>query len=269
MKRFIIIFLILILTVTITACSNEKPASTLDKDTLVVGMELAYPPFELTDKEGNPSGISVDLAKALGEYLGKNIRIENMAYQGLIPSLKTGKIDLIISSMTITDERLESIDFSNPYCRAYLSVLANKNSDIESIDDLNKKGKKVAVKKGTTGHIYASENLKNAEIMVFDKQGICVLEVTQGKADAFIYDQMTIYKNWKMNENKTTAILKPFQEEFEHWGIGMRKENDKLRKSVNEFLKEYKNQGGFDKLANKYLKEQKETFEKLNIPFFF
>ena len=72
---------------------------------LIVGMELAYPPFEMRDAQGNPTGVSPDLAQALGEYLHEPVTIENMNFSGLIPALKTGKIDLIISSMTETPER--------------------------------------------------------------------------------------------------------------------------------------------------------------------
>src|SRR2546428_821754 len=76
---------------------------------LIAGMELAYAPFEMTDTTGNPDGVSVDLARALGEYLGRKVEIRNIPFDGLIPSLKTGKIDLIISSMTATPARAESI----------------------------------------------------------------------------------------------------------------------------------------------------------------
>ena len=99
-KRIIHLILVLVLAVLPVwlAVSCQKEA----EDTqLVVGMELAYPPFEMTDAANNPTGISVDFAKALGEELGRTVVIENMAWSGLIPALETGKIDLIISSMTI------------------------------------------------------------------------------------------------------------------------------------------------------------------------
>lgn len=240
-----------------------------EKKPLLVGMELQYPPFEMTDKEGNPSGISVDLAKALGEYLGREVEIVNIAWDGLIPSLKTGKIDLIISSMTITEERKKTIDFSIPYSKSYLSLLVNKNSPVEKFEDLNAEGRKLAVKKGTTGHVYAKEHLPKTELLVFDKENACVMEVVQGKADAFIYDQMTIYKNWKNNEETTKALLQPFQKDFEYWGVALQKGNDKLKAKVNEFIKQYKKDGGFDKLSYKYLEEQRKTFDEMGIPFFF
>ena len=81
---------------------------------MVVAMELAYPPFETKDDAGNPIGVSVDLAKAFGESIGREVVIENIAWDGLIPALQTGKVDMIISSMTITADRKEVVDFSDP-----------------------------------------------------------------------------------------------------------------------------------------------------------
>ena len=102
----------------------------------------------------------------------------------------------------------------------------SKNSTIQSIQDLDQPGKTVAVKKGTTGHTYAVDHIKRAQVLVLDKESACVLEVAQGKADAFIYDQMSTYQNWKRNENTTRPILKPFKEES--WAVGVRKGNTEL-----------------------------------------
>ena len=237
-----------------------------NRKTLIVGMELAYPPFEMTDTKGQPTGVSVDLAKALGAALGMQIRIENMAFDGLIPSLKTGKIDLIISSMTSTAERAQSIDFSDPYLQTGLCLLVRKDSPVQRISDLEREGMTVAVKKGTTGHSYAARQLKHARVLVLDKEAAAVLEVVQGKADAFIYDQMSTYSNWQRNLQTTRAILKPFQQES--WAIGIRKRNDPLKARINTFLKEYRAAGGFEKLGDTWLKEQKQQFKRLGYPFF-
>lgn len=272
MKNKLLLLITLFTAVLFTACDNKTENKQAKEDTqkevLKVGMELAYPPFEMSDKEGKPQGVSVDFARKLGEHLGREVVIENTAWAGLIPSLKTGKIDLIISSMTITEERKKSIDFSTPYAQSSLAILANKESGVTSIDELNVEGKKIAVKKGSTGHVYATKNLKNAEILVFDKENACVLEVVQGKADGFLYDQLTIYKNYVQHTDTTVALLKPFQKDFEYWGVALRK-NDPLKAKVDEFIKQAKADGTFDEFANKHLKEAKATFDELNIPFFF
>src|SRR5438552_16635591 len=163
------------------------------KEKLVVGMELAYPPFEMTDPQNRPTGVSADLAKALAKYLGKELEIQNLPFDGLIPALKTGKINLIISSMTATAERARSIDFSESYLRTGLCLLVGKNSPVQSMADLDQSGKIVAVKLGTTAQTYATARIKRAQVRILEKEDACVLEVVQGKADGFIYDQMSTF----------------------------------------------------------------------------
>lgn len=268
LKKVLMTLFIPIIMVLLSGCNEDSSKKQEEKKVLKVGMELAYPPFEMSDKDGTPSGVSVDFAKALGDYLGQKVVIENIAWDGLIPSLKTGKIDLIISSMTITEERKKSIDFSIPYARTSLAILANKNSEVKSIEDLDQEGKKIAVKKGSTGHVYAKDNLKNAEILVFDKEAACVLEVVQGKADGFLYDQLTIYRNYAQHKDTTVALLKPFQKDSEHWGVALR-QKDPIKEQVDEFIKKAKEDGTFDSFAKKHLTQAKKTFDELGVPFFF
>jgi polar amino acid transport system substrate-binding protein len=234
---------------------------------LIVGMELNYPPFEMVDTQGKPAGISVEMAEALGKFAGREVQIQNVPFDGLIPALKTGKIDLIISSMTETPERAQSIGFSQPYLRTGLCLLVNRHAVIGSIEQADVPGYSVAAKQGTTGQLYAQSHLKHAKLLVLDKEDACVLEVVQGKAQAFIYDQMSVFKHWQQHLDSTTAVLRPFQEE--DWAIGLRRGNDTLKEKVNAFLKSFRAEGGFERLGDKYLKEQKEAFQKAGIPFYF
>ncbi len=241
------------------ASAAEKP--------LVIGMELAYPPFEMRDEQGQPAGISVDLAQALATRLGRPLQIQNLPFDGLIPALKTNRIDLILSSMTATPERGQSIDFSDAYLKTGLCLLAGAKTDVQSIADADRPGRTLVVKKGTTGHLYAKTHFKNATLLVLDKETACVLEVVQGKADAFLYDQMSTFKNWQRNQDTTRAVLAPFQEEA--WALGIRKGNTELLAQVNAFLAEYRKEGGFERLGIKWLPEQRGEFKKLGLPFLF
>lgn len=264
MKKLTTLLLSLTLCSTVLmGCSQSS-----QKETLTVGMELAYPPFETKDEAGNPTGISADFMKDFGEYIGKDIRIENVSWDGLIPSLQTGKVDMVMSSMTITDERKETVDFSIPYANAMLAVLSNKDSNVESVDDLNKEGMTLAVKTGSTGYLYAKEHLTKANIVALPDESACVTEVTQGKADGFIYDQLTIYRNHMNNQETTKAIFIPFQE-ADQWGIAVKKGNTELKKQLDEFITQYQKDGGFDKLSDKYLSKEKEDFKKLGFTWFF
>jgi polar amino acid transport system substrate-binding protein len=259
--RSVLTFITLLALLFVTGCGSKPDG------TLIVGMELNYPPFEMVDTQGKPTGISVEMAQALGQFLGRDVRIENIPFDGLIPALKTGKIHLIISSMTKTQEREQSVDFSEPYLRTGLCALVNSNAAIDSIDQANQPNVTVAVKQGTTGQLYAKQHLTQAHLLALDKEDACVLEVLQGKAQAFIYDQMSVFKHWQQHQDSTRALLKPFQEE--QWAIGIRKGDDGLRTKVNGFLVDFRSKGGFEKLGDKYLKEQKEEFRKIGIPFYF
>jgi polar amino acid transport system substrate-binding protein len=248
--------------------STASDSDTADPNTLVVAMELAYPPFETKDADGNPSGVSVDIAKDFAAYIGKDIKIENTAWDGLIPSLTTGKADMVISSMTITDERKKTVDFSDPYANSLLAILANKNSGITKIEDLNAEGKKVAVKTGSTGETYAQKNLTKAEIISLADESACATEVAQGKADGFLYDQLTIYRHNQENPDTTTAIFIPFQDP-EKWGIAVKKGNTKLLDELNTFIAKYREEGGFDRVSDKYLSTEKTAFAQMGFKWFF
>jgi len=254
-------FLIVLASLVAAGCSPER------SQRLVVGMELGYPPFEMKNEQGQPAGVSVDLAKALAESLQRELVIENIAFDGLIPALKTGKIDLILSSLTRTEERAQSIDFSDPYLETGLCLLVHASSGIRSASDLNQPGRKVTVKKGTTGHTYAASQLAAAQVVLLDQESAAVLEVAQGKADAFIYDPFSVFQHWKRHPETTRAILQPFQ--VERWAIGIRKGNSDLTASVNQFLNGFRQSGGFERLGDRWFQEQKAEMKKLGLAFAF
>ena len=247
--------------------ANNPPPST-DGKTLRVAMELAYPPVETKDDAGNPEGLAVDFIRDFGAAYGYDVQIENTAWDGLIPSLQSDKADLVISSMTITDERKQSVDFSDAYAMAQLAILANADSGVASIDDLNQPGKKVAVKTGSTGDVYATKNLTNAEIVRLADESACVTEVVQGKADGFLYDQLTIYRNHQANPDTTEAVFIPFQD-AEEWGIAVKKGNTELLNQLNAFIAQSKTDGEFDRLTEKYLSEEKKAFDQYGFKWFF
>ncbi len=261
MKKLLKILLALTLSLALCQCGKRDP------NTIVIGMELTYPPFEMTDAEGNPDGISVRLSEALSKDLGRPIKIVDVGWDGIIAALRTGKIDLIISSMTKTAEREKSIAFSDPYVTNSICTLVGKDSPINNPEDLKKPGIRIAVKGETTGEAYVEEFLPEAVPIRLDQASDCALQVAQGKADAFIYDQISIYKAWKKFPDTTRAILTPIR--AESWAIGMRKGEDDLRDQVNAFLAKFRANKGFESLTDRYMSEEKKAFEAQGIPFIF
>ncbi|MFK5923428.1 MAG: transporter substrate-binding domain-containing protein [Verrucomicrobiota bacterium] len=265
MTRLLQALFILTFIVACSPSNDEQNSSQIPP--LVVGMELTYPPFEMRAANGQPDGISVRLAEDLAAQLKRPLKIIDTAWDGIIPSLQNGKIDLIISSMTRTEERAQVIDFSAPYVSNGLCMLVAKDSAYKSIDDLQESTAKVAVKLATTGHLYAQAELEGIELVVLDEASMCALAVVQGKADAFIYDQISIYRFSQQHPDKSTALLQPIRQE--EWAIGIKKGNDELRLQVNDFLKIYRSERKFNALAERYMKKEKQAFEKAGVPFIF
>lgn len=251
--------------VLVSLMSSCRKAEDSSSGVLRVGMDLTYPPFEMLDATGQPDGVGVRLAEALATYLGRSLKIVPMEFEGLIPALKSGHIDLIISSLTANDERRESIDFSEPYAFTGLAILAGNHTDVQSVEDLKKPGRIITAKSGTTGEAWSRKNLTEAKVVVFTDQAACVTDVAQGRADAFIYDQLSIYSYHMQNRDTTRGLLRPFVEES--WAIGVAKGRDTLRQQVNEFLVSFRSQDGFNQLGERYLKDEKKLLEEMGIPF--
>ena len=190
---------------------------------LRVGMELSTPPFEMADSSGKPDGVSVRLAEALAQKLGRPLQLEVIAFKGLETALKTGKIDVILSSMTDTPKRRESIAFTDAYCRIGLALLVPKDSPIT--------------------------------------------DAAEHKADAFIYDQLSILKLQASQPDTTRALLRPLQSEA--WAMALTQENTALREQINSFLREFRASGGFERLATQYLSEEKAALSAQGVPFIF
>lgn len=258
MRKIIILLLVLFLS----GCTNIQK-----EEKLIVGMELAYPPFETKNDSGEPIGVSVEIAKAFGEYLGIEVEIQNINWTGLIPALETNKVDMVISSMTITEKRKESVSFSEPYAKAYLAFLVNSSSSITNASELNANGKVIAVKTGSTGDFYVSTNYPEATVIRLDDESAAIAEVLNNRADAFIYDQLTIYRNVAANATNVSALHIENQE-AENWGAAFKLDNP-LRDQFNTFLEEFKANGGFEAITEKYLKEEKAQFDQYGFTFFF
>jgi len=251
----------------LSACGDGKGPGESGVKPFIVGMEMSYPPFEMRGPDNRPDGISVRMAEDLAASLGRPLELRDVEWNGIIPALQSGKIDAIISSMTRTPEREATIAFSDGYVTNGLCMLVTKDSALQSVADLEPGVHKVAVKLATTGHQWARAEMAELQLITLDDAAACALEVVQGKADAFVYDQISIYQFWKRFEDKTRPILTPIREET--WAIGLRKEDSELLGQVNAFLKSYRAAGKFDELAGRYMAEQKAAFDAMGVPFIF
>lgn len=252
-------YLALSLLLTLCACSRSNK--------LIIGTDATYPPFEYVDEKGQVSGVDIEVGREIGKALGREVEFRNVNFDGLITALRTGSIDLVISSMTATPERRKSIDFSEPYVKTGLSILAAKNSTIQSAADLKTPGRKIVVRLGTTGESWARENLKEAKIIALDADVSCVMEVVNASVDAWIYDQLSIMNYHAKYAGKTRPLLAPLREEV--WAVGLKQGNDELKTQVNEVLARMRSDGSFAKLAERYMAKEKAMMTAQGLPFVF
>ena len=231
--------------------ASSTPATTADK-VYKVGVDNTYPPFEFT-KDGKLIGIDVDLITAIAKDQGFKIDIEQMDFSGIIPAMQAGMLDIGMGGMSITDKRKETVDFSEPYFAAGVSlVVANNNQTITSLDDLS--GKKVVVKNGTVGASFADKNTKQygySIIQVSDSASM-FQEVTNGTADALMEDYPVISYAIATGGLKLKTVGERLT--GDNYGISVLKgKNDELLKMINKGLTNLQDNGEYDKIIANYL----------------
>ncbi len=270
-KALILLFLCTLLF--FTGCSKESKKvdnikASEAKDILKVGMYLSYPPFETISAQGEAKGLSVSLAEELGNYLHRDIEIINIPYDNLVASIIDGKAEIVISSLPVTQERLALVDFSDSYAKVKYSVLLNEVLSIDSLEDLDKSEYTIAVKKGSVGSSYASKKLNKAKISEYDTDKEAAEAVVNSQADAFIQDELTVFKYWKLYP-VATHISYILEDYAQNWGIAVSKSNPELKNKINEFLKEFKANGGFEDLSEIYLSKEIDSYKAWKVPFIF
>ncbi|NPV79325.1 MAG: basic amino acid ABC transporter substrate-binding protein [Firmicutes bacterium] len=226
-----------------------------DLPVLKVGTDAAFPPFEFQDeKTGEIKGFDVDLITAIAQEMGMKAEIINTAWDGIIPGLLNGNYDVIASGMTITDERAQSVDFSDPYFTAGLVIATLANNDsIKTPQDLA--GKKVSVQINTTGDLFASKMKELGEVKRFNLVPDAFLELKNGGVDACIMD-LAVAKDFVKQDNSFKIVGNPIT--VEYYGFAIRKGREDLLKNINRALATLKSTGKYDEIYAKYFEAAAE-----------
>ncbi|ABQ46353.1 extracellular solute-binding protein, family 3 [Thermotoga petrophila RKU-1] len=246
MKKLLVVLVLLVSIVIFSGTIDEIKS----RGYLLVGLSADFPPFEFVDENGNIAGFDVDLAKEIARRLGVELKIVDMTFDGLIPSLLTKKIDVIISGMTITEERKKVVAFSDPYFDAGQVIVVRKDSDFrpKTYEDLV--GKTVAVQIGTTGDIEVSK-YEGIKVVRFDKFTDAFLELKRGRADAVVLDSATARAFVAKNPD---LVISSGVLSSEQYGIAVRKEDTDLLEFINSVLRELK-KSPYDVLIEKWFSE--------------
>ena len=245
--------LMLLLAAGLTGCGGEQKKEAPKKaesKVLRVGSDTAFAPFEFQDEKTKEYvGFDMDLVRAIGKQMGKEVQIVSMGFDGLIPALEAGNIDAAISSMTITEERAKKLAFTKPYYTSGLSVLVQKdNSAIKDVKDLE--GKKLAVQIGTTGAMEAKK-IKDATVREFNTAPEAFMELRNGGADAVLND-LPVNEYYLAQGGKDVAKIIGQPLTSEQYGIALSKKNAEMAAQMDKALEELKKNGEYEKIYVKW-----------------
>lgn len=227
----------------------------LKQGELRVGFEAGYMPFEMTDKKGEFVGFDIDVAKEMAKAMGVKFVPLNTAWDGIIPSLITGKFDIIMSGMTVTQERNLKVNFAEPYIIVGQTILLHKKHEgtVKSYKDLNDPKYIVTSKLGTTGEQATKRNIPKCTYKSFETETEAALEVVNGKADAYVYDKPNcVVFMAEQGTDKLLFLDEPFTYEPLAWAVN--KGDPDFLNWLNNFLSQIKNDGRYDVIYNKWIK---------------
>jgi len=241
MKKVVTILVVIALCAALFAGCSSGPdtlKSVKDAGKLVMLTNAAFPPYEYLGSDNKPAGVDVDIAQAIADQIGVELEVVDMDFDGLIPALTGGKGDMIAAGLTVTDERKESVDFSDTYADAtQLIIISADNTDIASVDALN--GKNIGVQLGTTGDIYASD-IEGATVSQYKSGLEAAMDLKNGKLDAVILDQLPAQNIVASNEG-LKVIDEPFKDE--QYAIAVKKGDEAFLKVINEVIKKLQDEG--------------------------
>lgn len=248
-KKVLSIALILGMVMSLTACgSSGSDKGTATPGVLVMATNAEFPPYEY--HEGSEIvGIDVEIAQAIAKKMDCTLQIEDIAFDSIIPEVVSGKADIGLAGMTVTPDRQQSVDFSDPYAASSQVVIVPEDSAITSLSDLSADSV-VGVQTGTTGDIYCSDDDSIGTVERYNKGMEAVQALTQGKVDAVVIDREPA--KVFVSENPGLKILGESYTD-EDYAAAIRKGNTVLLDEVNSALQELTADGTLDYIVAKYI----------------
>ncbi len=279
MKKLMAALLIGAMCVTMTACGSkaedtakeETPAAaetettaeseegtadasaeikTVSDGVLTMGTNAAFPPYEFYDGD-KIVGIDTEIAEALAAKLGLKLEVVDMDFAAIVTAVQSGKVDVGIAGMTVDEERLKNVDFTDSYATGVQAIIVTEDSEIASVDDLD--GKLIGVQEGTTSHTFCSEDYGDDSVIAYTNGATAVQALLQGKVDCVVVDEQPAISFVEANEGLKILDTKYAVEDY---AIAVGKENTALKDALNTAMQELKDDGTIQGILDKYIKAE-------------
>ncbi|MFC3875108.1 basic amino acid ABC transporter substrate-binding protein [Neisseria musculi] len=218
-----------------------------------VATNAEFAPFEFMNASNQISGFDIDLLNAMSQAGNFKVEYRHQPWDSIFPALTNGDVDILVSAITITDERKQTMDFTNPYFEIKQVILVQKGKNIQSVEDL-KKAQKVGVVTGQTGDFAASKILGNnsPKIARFESLPLVIKELENGGLDAVISDSAVVGNYIKNNGDKGFSMVAVPDFETENYGMAVRKGDTATLNMLNDALAKVRENGEYDKIQSKY-----------------
>lgn len=260
LKSILVLGLAAVTVLSLAACGSKKDETGSNdsktgssKKTYIIATDTTFAPFEFEDESGKRVGIDMDIINAIAEDQGFTIDLQVLGFNSAVQAVESGQADAVIAGMSITEERKQQFDFSEPYFDSGVVMGISKDSKIKSYDEL--KGKKVAVKTGTEGYTFAESVAEKYgfEMVVFDDSNAMYQDVVTGNSIACFEDYPVL--GYGISQGLGLKIVTE-KENGSSYGFAVKKgENAELLKMFNEGFKKLKDSGKYDEILNTYIKE--------------
>ena len=281
MKKVLALVLALAMALALAACSNKDNGAntgdngnagsevtdngsennggdaaftTVESGKLHMSTNAAFPPYEMIAADGSFEGIDVEVAAAIAEKLGLELVVDDMGFDAALTAVQTGKSDIAMAGITVTDDRKEVMDFSDSYATGIQVVIVKEDSPIQTVDDLSN-AEMIGCQKATTGYIYCSDTVENGgygedHVTAYDTGALAVMALVNGQIDAVVIDSEPAKAFVAANEG-----LKILDTEFsvEDYAIAVGKGNSALLDAINNAMAELKADGTFQSIVDKYI----------------
>lgn len=246
---------------TATAETASGDFTTVTDGVLTMSTNAAFPPYEMTTDSGDFEGIDVEIAGAIADKLGLELQIDDMDFDAALLAVQQGKSDMVMAGVTVTEDRLAVMNFTDSYANGIQSVIVPEDSDIASIDDME--GKLIGTQAGTTGYIYCSDTPENGgfgeeNVIAYDNGMTAVQALMNGQVDCVVIDNAPAQEFVKANPG-----LKILDTEYanEDYAIGVNKDNTALLDAINGALADLKADGTIDSIISKYISTDSTSAE--------
>lgn len=229
------------------ASSDAAELTTVTAGKLTMSTNAAFPPYEMTTDSGDFEGIDIEVAGAIAKKLGLELQVDDMDFDAALLAAQNGKSDIVMAGVTVTDERLKVMDFSDTYAEGIQSIIVPEDSDIASADDLT--GKAIGTQRGTTGYIYCTDDFGEDNVIAYDDGLTAVQALNNGQVDAVVIDNAPAQEFVAANPGLKVLDTSYAEEDY---AIGVAK-GSALEDAVNKALEELKADGTLQAIVDKYI----------------